>query len=231
MNEKNRIVRPGKKGRTVLTENGISLHIPDSWRLLPPGDGPLTRLVKSKGPTWLVQVKKGRRLISEGIWADAEQIENAREELEKKRSTPGYLKRRESERARKEAKHREYVRSFYEKVALFLNFHPRYKALESKLAQAVTEFATPVGSGTVARTQRIPIEERAKSAVIAWLRHHTTPYDTMKIARIKGKRREIRRRLAVQSLELVELYRKGTGLTQPCKISRALARISHDSSD
>jgi len=49
---------------------------------------------------------------------------------------------------------------------------------------AVSQHATPVGSGTVARTERIPIQQRAESAVIAWMRHQTTAYDNMKIARV-----------------------------------------------
>ncbi|MEZ6128720.1 MAG: DUF2293 domain-containing protein [Planctomycetaceae bacterium] len=49
------------------------------------------------------------------------------------------------------------------------------------MATAITAHATPVGSGTVARTQRIPVEQRAESAVIAWMRHQTTAYDHMKI--------------------------------------------------
>lgn len=53
--------------------------------------------------------------------------------------------------------------------------------------------AVPVGSGTVARTQLIPLEQRAEAAVIAWMRHQTTAYDRMSIARIKGERREVRR--------------------------------------
>lgn len=53
----------------------------------------------------------------------------------------------------------------------------------------MTAHATPVGSGTVARTSRIPIERRAEAAVIAWLRHQTTAYDDMKIPRVKGRRR------------------------------------------
>jgi tryptophan-rich sensory protein len=49
------------------------------------------------------------------------------------------------------------------------------------LADAVTQHATPVGSGTVARTECIPTHERAEAAVIAWMRHHTTAYDEMAI--------------------------------------------------
>jgi len=39
--------------------------------------------------------------------------------------------------------------------------------------------ATPVGSGTVARTKRIPVEQRAEAAVIARMRHQTTGHDSM----------------------------------------------------
>ena len=36
-----------------------------------------------------------------------------------------------------------------------------------------------LGSGTVARTERIPIHEWAEAAVIAWMRHQTTGYEQM----------------------------------------------------
>ena len=69
---------------------------------------------------------------------------------------------------------------------------------------AVADHATPVGSGTVARTKRIPVERRAEAAVIAWMRHQTTAYDSMPIPRVKGKRREVRRLLAQRSKELLD---------------------------
>lgn len=78
--------------------------------------------------------------------------------------------------------------------------------VDGRLAAEVTAHATPVGSGTVARTQRIPIERRAESAVIAWLRHQTTAYDHMQIARVKGKRREVRRMMAGESRRLLAKY-------------------------
>ena len=94
--------------------------------------------------------------------------------------------------------------------------------LAEQMADAVTRHATPVGSGTVARTQRIPIERRAESAVIAWLRHQTTAYDNMKIARVKGKRREVRRMLAEQSRRLLEKYRAGRAVGETCPLLQAL---------
>ena len=87
----------------------------------------------------------------------------------------------------------------------------------------MTEHATPVGSGTVARTQRIPVERRAESAVIAWLRHETTAYDNMKIARVKGKRREVRRLLAERSRRLLKRYRAGDDVDPlECPLRQAL---------
>jgi hypothetical protein len=73
----------------------------------------------------------------------------------------------------------------------------------------VTEHATPVGSGTVARTERIPLAERVRAAVIAWMRHQTTAYDSLKIARVRGRRREVRRQLAERSAEILAMYRSG----------------------
>ena len=90
------------------------------------------------------------------------------------------------------------------------------------MAEAVTVHAVPVGSGTVARTAMIPIEERAAKAVIAWMRHRTTAYDSMAIARIKGERRQVRRMLAQRSVELLRAYREGRDSNPDCPLQRSL---------
>jgi len=59
-------------------------------------------------------------------------------------------------------------------------------------------------------------------AVIAWLRHQITAYDSMKILRIKGKRREVRRMLAQRSQELLDLYRRGEAVGNGCPLKVAL---------
>ena len=105
----------------------------------------------------------------------------------------------------------------------FLAFHPGHADLADSLARAVIDHATPVGSGTVARTKRIPVEQRAEAAVIAWMRHRTTAYDSMPIPRVKGKRREVRRELARRSQELLEHYRRGESAPEACPLKRALA--------
>lgn len=224
----NRIVRPGRTERSVLTDAGKHLDVPDGWSLLPPGDGPLTKLVKAKGPTWLVRVKFKKRFISKGIWAKEEHVLAAQNELEAKRSAPGYAKKRQQDLARKEKKHQKYVQDFYTEVLGFLDFHSRYTTLATQLARSITEFATPVGSGTVARTERIPLEDRARSAVIAWMRHQTTGYDRMAIARVKGRRREIRRELAAQSIGLLQFYRDGKDIPSTCPLQSVLRNVKQE---
>jgi hypothetical protein len=76
----------------------------------------------------------------------------------------------------------------------------------------------------VARTRRIPVEQRAGAAVIAWMRHRTTAYDHMTIPRVKGKRREVRRMLAAQSKALLDAYRAGRPVdTARCPLQRAVS--------
>ncbi|MFO0926984.1 MAG: DUF2293 domain-containing protein [Gemmataceae bacterium] len=105
----------------------------------------------------------------------------------------------------------------------YLAFAPEHAALADALAAAVTAHATPVGSGTVARTKRIPVERRAEAAVIAWMRHQTTAYDHMAIPRVKGKRREVRRMLAARSKALLEGYRQGRAVDPArCPLRAAL---------
>jgi hypothetical protein len=230
MDQQNRIVKPGYKIGTVLTEDGNVLTPPEDWAFLPAGDGPLTRNVKKRGCCWQVQVQKGRRTISKGIWTKEEYILAAKKEVEQKRSTPEYTRRKITDKRRRDRKHNEYVDEFYRETLKYLHFHVIHQDLAEKLAWAVTEHATPVGSGTVARTKRIPVQERVEAAVIAWLRHQTTAYDTMHIARIKGRRREVRKKLAERSKELLDSYRSPNALHTNCPLSKALEKTESNPS-
>lgn len=194
-----------------LAPDGTKHAVPLGWGCLPPGDAGLTRRVKSLGPSWAIIEKRGRKAFSKGLWAPRENIEAAKLALEAERSTPAYAKKRASATARRGHEQASYVVSFEVEILNFLRFTPRFEALGRAVARHVTEHATPVGSGTVARTKRIPIERRAESAVIAWMRHQTTAYDSMKIARIKGERREVRRELATISRAVLDLHRRDVG--------------------
>ena len=218
---------PGPTLNTVRTTDGRVLTVPEGWTLLPPGDAALTRRVKAAGNHWVVAEKRGRKVFSRGIWTAAATIERIRADLEVERSTDEFAKKKEAGARRREKAQAVYVEDFHAAVAAFLAFHPMHADLAGRLARAVTAHATPVGSGTVARTQRIPVEQRAEAAVIAWMRHQTTGYDSLAIPRVKGKRREVRRMLAQRSKELLARYRRGEAVGDGCPLKKALA-VPHD---
>jgi hypothetical protein len=214
---------PGPAPRTVRAADGQVLDVPAGWELLPPGDAALTRRVKAAGDHWAVAEKKGRKVFSRGIWAPTATIDRIREELEGERAEPAYRRSREADARRRAATQTAYVEEFTQAVVEFLAFAPPHADLAQRLARRVAEHATPVGSGTVARTKRIPVERRAEAAVIAWLRHQTTGYDSMRIPRVKGGRREVRRLLATRSREMLAGYRRGEPATVGCPLWRAMA--------
>ena len=217
---------PGPTSNTVKSADGKVLTIPEGWILLQPGDAALTRRTKAAGDHWIVQEKKGRRTFSKGVWAPATTIDRIRAELEAERSTESYANRKKAGSRRRDKTQAEYVEDFLGAVMPFLDFHSNHADLARQMAQAITEHATPVGSGTVARTKRIPIEQRAEAAVIAWMRHETTAYDSMTVPRVKGKRREVRRMLARHSKKLLSQYRRGESASVDCPLHRALAGLS-----
>jgi len=223
--EENKVVRP-IPGKKLLDEKGQVVTPPEGWDFLPAGDAGVTRKVTSKGVFWKVAEKKGRRVFSKGIWAPSETIEWAKRESSAIRSTDEYKTRTAKDRERREKREAGYKKEFQEKVRSFLNFDQRYRELEIKLAEAVTLHAIPVGSGTVARTKMIPIDERAAKAVIAWMRHNTTKYDSMYVERVKGKRREVRRHLAEDSTMLLSSYRKGEEIIENCPLKKVLDKLT-----
>lgn len=222
MESGHKIVKPGLKG-TFIGENGEKVSPPAGWEFLPAGDAGLTRKVTAQGIFWRVQAQMGRRIISKGIWAPGETIASARQEVEAVRSTAAYQKKLAGDRQRRGKKQAEYEKEFCLEVRTFLAFAPRHQELEKEMAEAITVHTVPVGSGTVARSAMIPVEERAAKAVIAWMRHQTTAYESMRIPRIKGKRREIRRMLAGRSVELLKAYREGLDTSPGCPLRQALS--------
>jgi hypothetical protein len=224
MTQETLTVSPGPDARSVRTASGEVRLVPDGWELLPPGDAGLTRRVKAAGPTWTVQERRGRKVFSRGVWAPATAIHTARDALTAERATPAYVRKRAADARRRERVQQEYVEEFRRAVMDFLAFDARHAETAERLAHAVTAHATPVGSGTVARTERIPVARRVEAAVLAWLRHQTTAYDHMAIPRANGMRREVRRLLAQRSRELLDDYRKGR-LVDPgaCPLQKALS--------
>ena len=216
------IFGPGPKPNSVRAADGSIRTVPDGWVLLPPGDASITRRVKAAGEHWIVQEKRGRKTFSRGIWTAATTVERIRADLEAERSTESFAKKKVADALRREKAQDAYVDDFHAAVIAFLAFHATHAEIATHLAEAVTAHATPVGSGTVARTKRIPVTERAEAAVIAWMRHQTTGYDGMAIPRVKGERREVRRMLARRSHELLSHYRKGDPIRHDCPLKIAI---------
>lgn len=219
------ILAPTSDPRVFAAEDGSLHRVPDGWAHLPPGDAGLTRRVKASGPSFTIVEEVGRKTFSRGIWAAADVIEAARAELAVERASPQYQKRRAASVERRERAQSAYAVEFELEVRAFLRFDPSYADLEARLARAVAAHATPVGSGTVARTERISIDRRAEAAVLAWMRHQTTAYERLSIPRVRGARRQVRRDLAQVSRSLLDLHRRENAHTPAaCPLCTALLR-------
>jgi len=201
------VLAPSPDPRVFLAPDGTRLVPPSGWVCLPPGDATFTRRVKGAGPSWAVVEKRGRKVFSKGLWAPAECVAQVRAALEAERATDAYARKRQSDGVRRARVQAVYVATFEAEVETFLGFSPEWRPLGTALARKVAAHATPVGSGTVARTKRIPVAERAEAAVIAWMRHQTTAYDRLTIARVAGERRAVRRELARISRAVLDRHR------------------------
>jgi hypothetical protein len=218
------ILAPTPDPNVFRASDGRLFSPPEEWACLPPRDAGLTRRVKAAGPSWSVVEKRGRKTFSQGLWAPRVNIEAARAALLVERESPAYAKKRAAATQRREREQTRYVESFEQQVLTFLRFGARYEALARVLSAKVTSHATPVGSGTVARTERISVERRAEAAVIAWMRHQTTAYDNLSIARVKGARRQVRRDLAAVSRAVLDLHRNNQAHPVPsCPLCTALS--------
>lgn len=217
------------KGVAKYSKDGHFVDMPDGWEFVPSGDPALTRRLKQVAADyWVVKRKFGRREYGVGLCVPAGLAGTITADLQRERETPEYKQKLENSRKHREKKQEQYQDDFEAAVLKFLAFHTRWNELALRFARAVTQFTTPVGSGTVARTERIPIEERARAAVIAWMRHNTTNYDHRYIPHIAGKRREVRRELAQDSLALLNEYRLGKDAPANCPLQSALDKAEQN---
>jgi hypothetical protein len=201
----------------LITKSDISLKdktgkvysVPTGWENLPAGDASVTRKLKSLGPTWTVQEKKGRKAFSHGVWAAKDQIEEAMSLVEAQRADPKHQKKLAQVKVRREEKETVFGEDFQQEIIQFLNFDQKHHLLVEQLSRLVKEHAVPVGSGTVARSSSVTLNDKAALAVMAWMRHQTSAYDSTTVPRVKGARRELRRQIARQSERILAKYRSG----------------------
>jgi hypothetical protein len=198
-----------KSDNRLKDKTGKVYSVPAGWQKLPSGDASITRKLKSLGPSWTVQEKKGRKSFSHGVWAAKEHIEAAKSLVEAQRADPKHQKKLAQAKVRREEKEVVFSTDFQQEIIKFLNFDKKYQALVEQLAVLVKEHAVPVGSGTVARSSSVTLDDKAALAVMAWMRHQTSAYDSTTVPRIKGARRELRRKIARQSERILAKYRSG----------------------
>ena len=103
-------------------KTGKVFNIPTDWVNLPAGDASITRKLKSLGPTWSVQEKKGRKTFSHGVWAAKEQIQQAKALVEAQRADPKHQKKLAQAKVRREAKEEVFADDFQQAIISFLNF-------------------------------------------------------------------------------------------------------------
>ena len=211
--------------RRLKDKTGSFFSVPAGWENLPAGDASVTRKMKSLGPTWTVQEKKGRKAFSHGVWAAKEQIEEAKILVEAQRADPKHQKKLAQLKVRREEKETVFGENFQQEIIEFLNFDQKHHLLVEQLSKLVKEHAVPVGSGTVARSSSVTLDDKAALAVMAWMRHQTSTYDSTSVARIKGARRELRRQIARQSERILVKYRSGDDVDfEVCPLYKALHR-------
>lgn len=207
--------------------SGKVFLVPADWANLPAGDASVTRKLKSLGPTWTVQEKKGRKIFSHGVWAEQTQIDKAKALVKIQRANPKHQKKLAQAKERRDEKEQVFAESFQQAITQFLNFAPKYHTMAGKLSRLIREHAAPVGSGTVARSSSVTLEGKAAMAVMAWMRHQTSDYDSTAVPHIKGARRELRRQIARQSERTLSAYRRGEKVdSSTCALHKALQKTN-----
>ena len=151
------------------------VSIPKNWELLKTGDAGLTRAVRKVGPYWEVVEKRRKLTTVVGTFAPTDIIEQVKadraaraEDLEAKRIASA------KSRKRKELLKSGKLRA---EIIKYLEFRSEFEQEAQEIAESVVSWTTPVGSGTVGRSQSLSPAEIAERAVRAHLRHEMTNYD------------------------------------------------------
>jgi hypothetical protein len=145
--------------------------------------------------------------------------------VEAQRADPKHQKKLAQVKVRRKEKETVFGEDFQQAIIKFLNFDQKHHLLVEQLSTLVREHAVPVGSGTVARSSSVTLEDNAALAVTAWMRHQISAYDSTSVVRVKGARRELRRLIARQSERILAKYRSGDDVDfEVCPLYRALHR-------
>lgn len=154
------------------------LELPAGWEFLAAGDAFITRRVQQAGVYWTLWRPRGRNRPHRrrlGLLAPRAAISAARAEAvatDERRAARRVVNTASRERV--EARYRVELAAA---VQAWLGFAPEHAALAAEIAKAVAEHAAVVGSGRVGRTRTLTLEERARLAARAYIRHRYTDYE------------------------------------------------------
>ena len=164
-----------KEGEGYWNPNLGDLPLPSGWVFVPPGNAFLTREVKRQGPHWVLLKRRRKYTETLGILCPGTALsEGERREEETRAARAKARERAEVQRRRVEERYRQ---SFEAACLRYLDFAPRFLASARTIARETALHATVKQSGRVGRTSRLSLEEKARRAVRAHLRHRYTSYE------------------------------------------------------
>ncbi len=168
------------KGQLLYMERGEPLCLAcadlDYLEFLPAGDATLSRRARKYSPLSAVVVRFSRarkRYERQGLLVAAEAIDRAQQECEADADKRAEL--REKAAVRRQAEDRELVAAMTQLIA------DRYPGCPAEETQRIAEHTAQRGSGRVGRSAagRALDPQAVELAVVAWIRHQHTHYDSL----------------------------------------------------
>lgn len=151
-----------------------TIDAPPGWVFVASGSAGLTRRL-TRGPHWIVMERDRRFSRRVGILAPEDAFDAAEAEYDAGAETRKKANAR-SRRARWRAEER-YQGQFSAAVVEYLAFAPEHASLAQSIARAAAEQACEVRSRRVGRTGELSLDEAARLAVRAHIRHAHTEYE------------------------------------------------------
>lgn len=156
---------------------GTIIRVPEKWTFLKAGNPLFTRRVKSRGEYWIYKNREGRYSRIIGLLAPSTIIEEEHKKVEQEQGSETYLRRFQAQRRRQNRQEEQYSEELKAAMIRYLDLAPEYTELAHNIASEAAYQATEVGSGRVGRTRSLSLEEKARLAVRAYIRHKYTGYE------------------------------------------------------
>ena len=160
-----------KEGEGYWNPERGNLSLPVGWVFDPPGDVFVTREVKKGTYRVLLKRRKGYTATL-GVFCPEANLAGAEKRWDEtaeyrawQRAIGQSLRERAEERYRAELE---------EAIIDLLGFRLQHAAMAREIARGAVAQATPVGSGRVGRTRRLPLSQRAEFAARTFICHRHT---------------------------------------------------------